>query len=217
VREIGGITPLILTLIIGYEWLSLCSSRFIPPEIPRILWNPKVHYRIYKRPPLVRILSEMEFVHAPHPSCVCCILILSSHLRLGLPSDLFPSGFSIKTRMHVPSAIGATCSVHPSLLYLITGVMFGEEQRMKFFSLPPPPPHPPPLLSLSISFANSHTKQYYIVRKWRWLVFLISKEHSIIFLSSSILNVFSIVDVEPAVFLGVHIHGCRGGGGGWLK
>ena len=66
-------------------------------EIPLILWNPEVHYHTRKCPPPVLILSQLHPVPTtPSPSWRS-ILILSSHLRLGLPSGLFPSCFPTKT------------------------------------------------------------------------------------------------------------------------
>ena len=43
----------------------------------------------------------------PHPTFWRSILILSTHLRLGLPSGLFPSGFPIKT-LYIPLASSHT-------------------------------------------------------------------------------------------------------------
>ena len=66
-------------------------------EIPRILSNPKVHYRTHKCTPPLPILSQIHPVPTPPPTSLRFVLILSSHLRLGLPNGLFPSRFPIRT------------------------------------------------------------------------------------------------------------------------
>jgi hypothetical protein len=64
----------------------------------------------------------------PHLTSWWSNLILSSHLRLGLPSGLFPSRFPIKT-MYTPllSPIRATCPVHFIPFTSITRARLGEQ------------------------------------------------------------------------------------------
>jgi len=69
------------------------NSHSSSQEIPHLLWDMKVHYRVCKSPPLARILSQMHPVHTLPPVSLRSILILSCHLRLDLPSGLFPLDF----------------------------------------------------------------------------------------------------------------------------
>jgi hypothetical protein len=64
-------------------------------QLPSILWNPKVHYRVHKSPPLVSIPSQLNHIHTipSHPTSLRSILILPTHLRLGLLTCFFPSAF----------------------------------------------------------------------------------------------------------------------------
>ena len=66
----------------------------------------------------------------PHPTSWRFILILSSHLRLGFPSGLFPSGFPTKilyTSLLSPKR--TTCPSHLIHLDFITRIVIGEQYR----------------------------------------------------------------------------------------
>jgi hypothetical protein len=65
-------------------------------DLPSILWNPEVHYRVHESPPPVPILSQTKSVHTT-PSYLSKIHPNIIHICLGLSSNLFPSGFPINS------------------------------------------------------------------------------------------------------------------------
>ena len=104
-----------------------CSAN---PEIPSISWCPRVHYSLHNSPPLVQILSQMKPVHALLSYFFRYFLILFSHLYLGIPSGIPPSGFPSKTHnIFLFYPIYAIWPTHLILLAFITRIIFGEQYR----------------------------------------------------------------------------------------
>jgi hypothetical protein len=93
-----------------------------------------VHYHIHKSSPLVPLRSQTNPVHTISPRS---ILILSTHLHIGLPSPsvLLPSNFPINNLYAILFfPIHATCLTH-LILNLIILIILGEECKLQNSSL----------------------------------------------------------------------------------
>ena len=109
----------------GPSWEANRFSAF--QEIHLILWNPRVHYRIHKFPPPVPTLSQLDPVHSPGPTSWRSILILSSHLRLGLPSGSYPQVSPPKPCIRV-SPPHTFYMPHPSHYFWFNGLIIWQRK-----------------------------------------------------------------------------------------
>jgi hypothetical protein len=59
-NQTEALTYLLTYLLHGAELLEKLTGSAASQEIPRILWNPKVHYRTHKCPPPVPVLCQLH-------------------------------------------------------------------------------------------------------------------------------------------------------------
>jgi hypothetical protein len=90
-------------------------------ELSNMLWNPKVHYRVYKSPPLVPILSHIDPVHPTH-----ALVFLAVSFLLAFPQISYRHSSSPPFLLH-PLLISSSLTIHSTIL--------GEEYRLWSSSL----------------------------------------------------------------------------------
>jgi hypothetical protein len=105
-------------------------------DIPRILWNPNAHYRIYKRPSFAPILGRIHAVHAQPSNLmkIHCNIVrpsTSTYWKWSLSFKFLPPKPRVHTRIsHVPHA--------STISFLITLVIFYDSTNDEDNSSSPP-------------------------------------------------------------------------------
>jgi hypothetical protein len=149
-------------------------------EFPSILWNSKVHYRVHMNPPQITILSQVNPMQSipSHPISLRSSLILSTHLRLGLPSG-FPTNilhviYKISTRTYKNVFLSISlCSLTVCLIWFY-GHNYCGDKTMCFCALR--------IINLASTFAKWHLTYKWTssalvancVRRYAWSIYVIT-------------------------------------------
>ena len=97
----------LLTYLLTYVLHGEANRVAASQEIPRVLWNPNVHYRIHKSSPPVPILGQLDPVHTPTSH------FLKIHLNIILPSTSGSPHWSLSLRFPHQNPVHASPLPHP--------------------------------------------------------------------------------------------------------
>ena len=113
--------PILLTphLLHGVESFLEANCLSASQEISRILWNPKVHYRIHKCPPPVPILSHLNPFHTP----------TSHFLKIHSSSRIYALMLCTGTTLHL--CLPPLQVLHISSLFSTSLIDFCSDTRWK--------------------------------------------------------------------------------------
>jgi hypothetical protein len=84
----------------------------VSQSITRLLWNPKIHWRIHRIPQLISTFSHMNLLPTHLQAFFKIYLILSSYLILGLLCGVFPSVSRAKSFYLAILPMRVTCPAH---------------------------------------------------------------------------------------------------------